>query len=537
MPAKKSIKKFFYKNGVSITTSFILLLIAINVLFTFKSKEALKESQLSQLKYDRIKFFKDNILINLNNTDMSVRGFLLVENEAFLETLSRIKRNQVDEFDSLYRLIPQMGLDPSMLSEIKTTAGNYNLLMEEVVNLKKAGNSEKALQIVKEDHGTGVWLKFVEFSKKFDPLIIAKKDETEAAYKYYASISLIFQIIPFIIGIPALIFGARLLQKNAKKRIELYKSLDENNRNLIFNSNQEIDSEDERLIVGSMIENLNKTASFIKQIGKGKYDIQWEGLDESNAGLNKNNIAGELMNMRDEMKRKQIETDRQKWCSEGLNKLSEILRDNQGDFYLLTEKTTSFIVNYIDAQQGALFVLNEEDETRSFLELVSCYAFNRTKHITKEIEIGEGLVGQIFLEAQPIHFTKVPADYLKITSGLGESTPNCLVIQPLIHNEKVEAVLEIASFNDFDSFTMDFLEQSCKTIAASIVSMRVSQKTKILLEKSQQQAEEMKAQEEEMRQNMEELEATQEEMKRKENELRKLLEQVQAGDVDQNNAD
>lgn len=528
MSRGKNLKRTLYRNGVSITTCFILILIAINVYFTYNAKQALKKSHYSQAKFDRIKFFKDHILINLNNTDMSVRGFLLVENEAFLETLSKIKRNQVYEFDSLYRLIPQMGLDASMLTNIKARVEKYNALMEKVITLKKQGNIDEALRIIKEDHGTGVWLEFVAFSEKFDPLIQAKKENSEAEYKYYSSASLIFQVIPFIIGIPALIFGARLLQRNAKKRSELYKALDENNRNLIFNSNKDIDSEDEGIIVGSMIENLNKTASFIQQIGKGKYEIYWEGLDESNKELNKNNIVGELMNMRDEMKRKQHETERQKWSSEGLNKLSEILRDHQGDFDLLTEKTTSFIVNYIDAQQGALFVLDEGEKT-SFLNMVSCYAFDRTKFINKRIEIGEGLVGQIFLEGETMHYKQVPENYLKINSGLGESSPSSLIIQPLKHNEKVEGVIEIASFNNLDAFTLEFLEQACKTIAASLVSLKVTLKTKILLDQSQLQAEKMRAQEEEMRQNMEELEATQEEMKRKEIELRKLLEQVQNG--------
>ena len=128
-----------------------------------------------------------------------------------------------------------------------------------------------------------------------------------------------------------------------------------------------------------------------------------------------------------------------------------------------------------------------------------------------------------FLEGAPVFMRAVPADYIQITSGLGEANPNCITIQPLKHNEEVVALLEIASFAEFDQYALDFLSTACKSIAASIIALQSSQKTKILLEKSQQQAEEMRAQEEEMRQNMEELEATQEEMKRRESELRMAL--------------
>jgi hypothetical protein len=83
-------------------------------------------------------------------------------------------------------------------------------------------------------------------------------------------------------------------------------------------------------------------------------------------------------------------------------------------------------------------------------------------------------------------------------------------------NEEIVGLLEIASFNSFDQHALDFLENACKSIAASMIVIRGNVKTKLLLEKAQQQTEELRAQEEEMRQNMEELQATQEEMQRRE---------------------
>ena len=114
---------------------------------------------------------------------------------------------------------------------------------------------------------------------------------------------------------------------------------------------------------------------------------------------------------------------------------------------------------------------------------------------------------------------------MTITSGLGEATPNCLVIVPLKFNDAVEGILEIASFKPFQQHEIDFLERIGEIIASAIINIRGAVKMKKMMEIMQVQSEEMRAQEEEMRQNMEELQATQEEMARKEKEITKLLEE------------
>ncbi|MFN3841621.1 MAG: GAF domain-containing protein, partial [Cyclobacteriaceae bacterium] len=175
-----------------------------------------------------------------------------------------------------------------------------------------------------------------------------------------------------------------------------------------------------------------------------------------------------------------------------------------------------------------LFLLNDDEENNSFLELVSAYAFERKKFITKRVEIGQGLVGQCYLEADRIFLARLPEAYVHITSGLGSATPTCLLLVPLKANEKVHGVLELASFKRLEEHEIQVIEKFAESIASTVATVKSSESTRLLLERTQQQAEEMRAQEEEMRQNMEELSATQEEMARKEKEYIRRIRELEA---------
>ncbi len=162
-----------------------------------------------------------------------------------------------------------------------------------------------------------------------------------------------------------------------------------------------------------------------------------------------------------------------------------------------------------------MFILNEDNETNKYLDLVACYAFERKKYMSRQVSLGDGLVGQCFLEGERIYLTEVPHEYVSITSGLGGATPNAVLLMPLKVNDTIFGVLELATFTRYEEFEIELVEKLAESIASTISTVRVNESTRILLERTQQQAEEMRAQEEEMRQNMEELEATQEEMRRK----------------------
>lgn len=207
------------------------------------------------------------------------------------------------------------------------------------------------------------------------------------------------------------------------------------------------------------------------------------------------------------------EEEKRQWLNEGLTRANTIMR-NQQEYKKLGEELISFIVKYTNSIQGGLFVVKDEDKDDIHIELLSAYAYDRKKFIEKRIEIGQGLLGQCYLEKEPMYMKEIPENYVHITSGLGDSNPRILLIVPMQTREDIIGLIELASFNEFSSHEIDFMKALAENIASTFRERKINMETKFLLEKSQQQAEEMRAQEEEMLQNMEELQATQEEIQR-----------------------
>ncbi|MGK7396563.1 MAG: GAF domain-containing protein [Candidatus Cyclobacteriaceae bacterium M3_2C_046] len=258
--------------------------------------------------------------------------------------------------------------------------------------------------------------------------------------------------------------------------------------------------------VDQLVNGLRSTSLFAENIGKGNYDSEFKPLSEHDV------LGNALIEMRSNLKKVSEEDKRRNWATEGLAKFGEILRKNNDNIEKLSDQIISNLIKYLEANQGGLYIINEENE--KYLSLAACYAWDKKKYLEQKIYEGEGLTGQAWIEKDTIYLTEVPDDYVSITSGLGEANPKSILIVPLKVNDEIFGVIEIASFNEYSEYEIEFVEKIAETIASTISSVKINQTTQKLLEESTELTEQMRAQEEEMRQNMEELQATQEEMQR-----------------------
>ena len=286
--------------------------------------------------------------------------------------------------------------------------------------------------------------------------------------------------------------------------------------------------------LGNLINALNtifnkfkEAAKLVEEIGKGNLSYK---INMSEEFIRQDTFIHTLQETQNKLKEKQLAETHKKWANKGFALFSKLTRTPDLELKELCKLILSQVIDYISANQGAIFIFKNVRED-PHLNMIACYAFGRQKFLRKRIEIGEGLLGEAFLEGKAQYLKKFPKTYTAISSGLGCEAPTQLIIIPLKMNEEVMGVLEIASMHELEDYKLKFIEKLSENIAATIYSSIKNTETLELYHRAQHLAEELQANEEEMRQNMEELESTQEEMARKEKEYLKIIKQLKTRQI------
>lgn len=322
-----------------------------------------------------------------------------------------------------------------------------------------------------------------------------------------------------------LVFNYLWFIKPVKKIAEESKKIAEGNYNirLEYTANADVNHISYGLNIAA--DSINRAQHFIRQIIDGKLEPEFQTANQR--VLEKDPLAQALLQMKERLAViNRLEQER-KWTSEGLARFAEILRANQRTEQEIAADIIANMVRYVNGIQGAIYVAREDHEDNVVLYLTASYALSAEHRAKDQILPGEGLVGQAFLEKEHFYLDNIPPEYTRIVSGLGESSPRCLLIAPLKVNEQVYGVVEIASLEPMPEYVINFVLRVSENIAATLATVIANEKNVRLLEEAQTMTEQLRAQEEEMRQNMEELMATQEEMARKQLELERSREQLQ----------
>jgi CHASE3 domain sensor protein len=509
------IKNFLQKNLVKVAIWTVVVLILAGAGLSYYNRQIMRDALILKEQSNVALKEVDRVYQNIQLMDISSRGYALIRKPEYLfwtvEMSNQRSRDIFRNLDSLFTL--QGYTNPKNYSEVKSGLDQYTKMFARMVGYLANNEDEKYIELLSKDEGRLFWAVYTPFVVEVTAHEAQINADSQEEYAEAVFRNGVIQILLLVIGLPTLILIGFTLAKDEKGRISLLLNLEKNNKEYLYDDGIKSNSEAKAILEAS-IENLQKAATFVNEISVGNYEARWDGLNEENASLNHNNLAGRLMYMRDEMNKVKEEDRKRIWATEGLSDFSEIIRKHQHDLTELTHRALDYLVKYLKSQQGSIFIVQVEDEKPS-LNLAACYAFDRRKYINKKIASGEGLVGQAFLEAHTILLKNIPKNYVSITSGLGDATPSCLLIVPLKYNEEVQAVLEIATFKEYQPYQVSFLEKAGEFIASAIASAQNNQKNNLMMEQMRQQTEQLRSQEEEMRQNLEELEATQEEMRRK----------------------
>src|SRR5207302_3072320 len=184
-------------------------------------------------------------------------------------------------------------------------------------------------------------------------------------------------------------------------------------------------------------------------------------------------------------------------------KFSRMLQ-GQRDLLTVGKLILSELAPVVSAQNGAFYIMNGSDEPE--LKLLASYARPGGNEIKQRFKLGESLVGQAALERHRILLADVPNDYVKISSGLGESRPMNIVVLPILFEGEVKAVMELSSLDCFNSTHQAFLDQLAESIGIVLNTIEANTRTEDLLKQSQSLAAELQRGQKELQKTNEELE-------------------------------
>ena len=218
------------------------------------------------------------------------------------------------------------------------------------------------------------------------------------------------------------------------------------------------------------------------------------------------NLNQMIANLRDTTLRNQ----EQDWLKTNLAKFSGMMQ-GQKNLEAVSRLIMSELTPLVSAHHGAFFISSTENGAQE-LRLRSSYAYQTRKSVNNTFKLGEGLVGQSALEKKAILLTNVPGDYVQISSGLGQSPPLNILVIPILFEDDVSAVIELASFQPFSQIHRLFLEQLSGSIGVVLNMIGANMRTVEALNQSQSLAEELQKQSKELQQQQYELKKSNQEL-------------------------
>jgi len=231
-----------------------------------------------------------------------------------------------------------------------------------------------------------------------------------------------------------------------------------------------------------------------------------QGLVKSGRAIAKTKYRGDFEQIKEALEiasaqllEARINNEREAWLKTGLARLNELMSGEQ-KIDVLAKKIITFLTTYSKGKIGLFYVSKESElKDKIYLELVANYAYVTDKNMILRFQIGEGLVGQAALDKKTLVFEQDKNYSTVMRSGLGNVQPCYVLFLPLLYEGTVKGVIEIGSSEELTELQRNFLEQAMPIIGIAVNTAESRDKMQVLLEQSQQQAEELKAQSEELR--------------------------------------
>ena len=267
---------------------------------------------------------------------------------------------------------------------------------------------------------------------------------------------------------------------------------------------------------------LRRISSAADRLREGDLSVSVsEGDRQDEIGILSRTFNQMVVSLRESANRNEAQT----WLKSNLANFTQLLQGER-DLERVARLVMSRLAPLVEAQHGVFYLLDSSQDAPT-LKLLSSYAYQERKHLGSEFRLGEGLVGQCALERQPILLSEVPSDYIRINSGLGEAPPLNILVLPILFEQELLGVIELASFQRFNELYLSFLNEVSESIGVVLTAIAADMRTQVLLRQAQILTEELQTQQEELQERNEELQQQAEALKASEELLTQQQEELQ----------
>lgn len=488
-----------FKRNLIVSYGISLSLLMVSVVASYISIDNLLSSQKlvthTNLVYSKL----ESVISTLKDAETGQRGFLLTENDAFLQpfngayeqSLALIKETkqltadnpvQQADCDSLYNIVNKR------LVTLSTLIARKKNRLEVTDSMLLVGKSYM-------DQTRALINKMQEREK----LLL---EERTGEQNRFASATPILILTASILAIVITLVSFVRITKDYNKRMELQKELLE---------------KDEQIS-----RRLSALQGIAEEISAGNYELVIDDQGKDDLG----SIAESLNKMTGSLHRSFKELTEKEWQQTGIVQLNELMMGEK-NLDLLTYHITEFLCNYTDSKAG-LFYLSSD----SFrLQLSATVALPRHE-LKQELNWGDNIIGQTALTGKPIYLHHLSANDLKIDFVAGAIKPAAVLAIPVFHEKSLKGVIELLSLDQYDQRIHEFLKIAAYNIGLAIHAAQNHTKLQQLLEETQAQSEELQTQHSELENLNTELEAQSQKLQASEEELRVQQEELQQANAE-----
>jgi HAMP domain-containing protein/signal transduction histidine kinase/ActR/RegA family two-component response regulator len=274
-------------------------------------------------------------------------------------------------------------------------------------------------------------------------------------------------------------------------------------------------------LAGNLTAQVRAIGEVSTAVAKGDLTRSITAEAQGEVAVLKDNINQMIANLKDTTHKNR----EQDWLKTNLARFSSMMQ-GQRSVFSVAQLVMSELTPLVDAQHGA-FYLMEPDGDESALILVASYGFGIRKGLSNRYRLQESLIGQCAFEKRRILLSDVPKEFISISSGMGEASPRCVIVLPVLFEGEAKAVIELASFNAFSPIHLTFLDQLMGSVGVILNMISTSMRTEELLQQLKKSNAELGAQAAELNEKAKLLEVKNSEVELASRSLEEKAEQLQ----------